>query len=321
MEVIVIPAKGSKTGVWYNCEWCGQLKYMNTYHYNNTKHHFCSNECSIAWRHKIAYEHRPCEICGKDMYLSKKSAQRFCSDKCQNEWQKTRVGFNNPKFEGDLISCDWCDEKYFENAYKIKNQNNHFCSSKCRREWYAKVWSQQPEWKEESRTRAARIIESGIISQTQSKPQLTLNIMLDNMGIKYINEYNVEYYAVDNYLVDYNLFIEVMGDYWHCSPIRYPTIKYQQQREAIRRDKAKHTYITETYDIPILYLWESDINKNPKLCETLIRKFINENGRLQNYNSFNYHLNNDKITLNDNIVLSYSELSKDELQPKLCLAS
>lgn len=145
--------------------------------------------------------------------------------------------------------------------------------------------------------------------------------MLDNMGIKYINEYNVEYYAVDNYLVDYNLFIEVMGDYWHCSPIRYPIIKYQQQREAIRRDKAKHTYITETYNIPILYLWESDINKNPKLCESLIQKFINENGRLQNYNSFNYHLDNDKITLNDNIVLSYSELSKDELQPKLCLAS
>lgn len=145
--------------------------------------------------------------------------------------------------------------------------------------------------------------------------------MLDNMGIKYTNEYNVEYYAVDNYLVDCNLFIEVMGDYWHCSPIRYPIIKYQQQREAIQRDKAKHTYITETYNIPILYLWESDINKNPKLCEALIQKFINENGRLQNYNSFNYHLDNDKITLNDNIVLSYSELSKDELQPKLCLAS
>lgn len=77
MEVIVIPAKGSKTGVWYNCEWCGQLKYMNVYHYNNTKHHFCSNECSIAWHHETAYEHRPCEICGKDMYLSKNQLNDF----------------------------------------------------------------------------------------------------------------------------------------------------------------------------------------------------------------------------------------------------
>lgn len=73
-----MPEKGSKTGVWYNCEWCGQKKYMNTYHYNKMKHHFCSNECSVAWHHSIAYEHRSCEICGKDMYVLKKSPQRFC---------------------------------------------------------------------------------------------------------------------------------------------------------------------------------------------------------------------------------------------------
>lgn len=321
VEVIIIPVKGSKTGIWYNCEWCGQLKYMNAYHYNKTKHHFCSQECSIKFRETDAHEHRACEVCGKDMYLLKKSTQRFCSDKCQNEWQKTRVGFDNPRFEGDKIPCNWCGKEYFENGYNIRTKNHHFCSSKCRREWYAKVWSQQPEWKEKSRERAAKILESGIISQTQSKPQILLNGILDNMDIKYVNEYNVKYYAVDNYLTDYNLFIEVMGDYWHCNPLRYLTIKYQHQREAIRRDKAKHTYIVQEYGIPILYLWESDINTNPELCKALVQKFIAEHGFLKNYNSFNYNLQDGILSLNENIVPSYNELSNEELQPKLCLAS
>ena len=321
MEVITIPAKGSKTGVWYKCEWCGNLKYMNTYHYNKTKHHFCCSECAMAYRHDVAYEHRACEICGKDMYVSKKSPQRFCDDKCQSEWQKTRTGPNNQKFEGKEISCNWCGKKYFENGYKVKNQKHFFCSVQCRQNWYANVWSQQPEWKETSRIRAAKIIESGAISQTQSKPQLILNKILDDMKIKYENEYNVKYYAVDNYLLESNLFIEVMGDYWHCNPIKYSDIKYQRQREAIRRDKAKRTYILEQYHIQILYLWESDLIKNQELCKSLIKEFIDRKGQLVNYNSFNYYLKDNNLYLSDNPILAYNELSKNEINQKLCLVS
>lgn len=316
-----MPEKGSKTGVWYNCEWCGQKKYMNTYHYNKMKHHFCSNECSVAWHHAIAYEHRSCEICGKDMYVLKKSPQRFCGQECQSEWQKTRIGFNNPRFEGKEISCEWCGKKYCESNYNIKTRKHYFCSKKCRQDWYSNVWSQRSEWKEESRIRAARILEDGLISKTNSKPQLILNEMLNEMEISYSNEYNVKYYAVDNYLTDFNLFIEVMGDYWHCNPMKYEFIKYKNQRECVRRDKAKRTYINEHYGIPILYLWESDIVKNPKLCKTIIAEYICNTGVLKNYNSFNYHLENEELYLNKNIILAYNELSKQDVDKKLCLVS
>lgn len=320
-EVIIIPAKGSKKGVWYNCEWCGQLKYTNLHHYNQVKHHFCSQQCSIKFREANSREYRLCEVCGKEMYVLKKSTQRFCSDACQNKWQKARIGFSNPRFKGDEITCDWCNKKFLEDGYSIKTKKNHFCSVKCRREWYAQIWSQSSEWKKMSRERAVKILESGTNPQIQSRPQIALNKLLDDMGVKCINEYSVKYYAVDNYLSDYNLFIEVMGDYWHCNPMCYPIIKYQQQKDAIRRDRAKRTYITKTYNIHILYLWESDINKNQKLCKSLIQMFINRNGQLQNYNSFNYHLDGDVVTLNNDIVLSYSELPKIELKQKLCLVS
>ncbi len=316
-----MPEKGSKTGVWYNCEWCGQKKYMNTYHYNKMKHHFCSNECSIAWHHAIAYEHRSCEICGKDMYVLKKSPQRFCGQECQSKWQKTRVGVLNTRFTGVEISCDYCGKKYYEHPCKIKSQKNFFCSKQCRIDWYANVWSQQPEWREESRKRAVRILESGAISQINSKQQLIVNDILDRIGVKYTNEFGIKYYSIDNHLTDYNLFIEVMGDFWHCNPIRYSNIKYHNQRESIRRDKAKATYVKKYFKIPILYLWETDINKNPDMCKKLIMEFISKNGLLANYNSFNYSLVDGNLMLNENVIAAYSELPAKEVDSKMCLAS
>lgn len=321
MEVITIPAKGSRTGVWYKCDWCGKEKYINTYHYNKVKHHFCSYECANAYRRADAYEHRVCEICKKDMYVSKKSAQRFCSDTCQCEWQKTRKGINNPRFTQIEIVCNWCGKKYYESKYKINAQSHFFCSIQCRQDWYANVWSQQPEWKEKSRVRAVKNIEQGLMASKQSKPQLILNRLLDNRKIRYENEYNIKYYSVDNYLTDYNLFIEVMGDYWHCNPIKYSNIEYEHQRETIRRDKAKRTYIMKKYHTAVLYLWETDLVKNQKLCEALIENFINKNGILINYDSFNYHLENEDLCLNKQIISSYIDLSKDKINQKICLAS
>ena len=152
-------------------------------------------------------------------------------------------------------------------------------------------------------------MESGAISLTNSKPQLIVNDMLDNLGIQYRNEENFKYYAVDNYLVDYNLVIEVMGDFWHCSPFKYSKDKaYAHQLHTISRDKAKHTYILNYHGIEILYLWETDIDKNPDVCERLIVEYVNNAGVLDNYHSFNYHLADDgQLCLNASIIVPYQQ--------------
>lgn len=111
---------------------------------------------------------------------------------------------------------------------------------------------------------------------------------------------------MDNYLTDYNLAIEVMGDYWHCSPLKYTKDNISDMhKKRIRMDKAKHTYILRYFDIEILYLWESDILSNPKLCEGLINEYINKNGVLENYHSFNYHIENGHLSLNDQLIIPY----------------
>ena len=133
------------------------------------------------------------------------------------------------------------------------------------------------------------------------------------MNITYTNEKNLNFYAVDNYLDDYDLIIEVMGDYWHINPLRFSTKINDHQRKRIVVDKSKHTYIKDKFSIDILYLWEMDIINNKELCQKLIQLYVNQKGVLENYHSFNYHLTDSgEIKLNNILILPYQERSINE---------
>lgn len=58
-------------------------------------------------------------------------------------------------------------------------------------------------------------------------------------------------------------------------------------------------------------IWENDINNNINLCEKLILEYIGNNGSLKNYNSFNYHMEDDKLVLNNEIIKAYQELNSN----------
>ena len=55
------------------------------------------------------------------------------------------------------------------------------------------------------------------------------------------NERVIGYWSFDNWLVGTNLLIEVMGDFWHGSPIRYGTYDSlsAQQKNRIMKDRQK----------------------------------------------------------------------------------
>lgn len=246
-------------------------------------------------------------MCGKDFYVSKKSSQKLCSIECQHKWQCGNTGFNNPKFEGGYIKCENCGQEFLVGGYRLRQNQHHFCSTECRRDWYSNVWSQTSEWKDESRKRAATQL-SAAHPLRLTKPQLAVNRILELMEVAYRNEEPFVYYAIDNYLPDSDLAIEVMGDYWHSSPLKYLNHLSPKQRRIVARDKAKRTFIKQYYNIDILYIWETDVLKNPSLCQMLISKYIDSGGVLPNYNSFNYFINNNgQLCLNDNLIYSYQE--------------
>lgn len=134
-----------------------------------------------------------------------------------------------------------------------------------------------------------------------------MNELLDSLGVPYENEKAYKYYAVDNYLPQDNLIIEVMGDYWHGNPIKYQAQLSDRQRRVTYKDRAKCTYIRNTQHINILYIWEHDLLTRIDVCAALVTQYIDSGGVLSDYHSFNYRLDNNFLKLNEKCVTAWQD--------------
>lgn len=297
------------TGCDVECDYCHKLFYRRAYHIdrqtNRNQNKFCSVECEMNYKAEQAREIRVCEVCGNEFECKKKSEQRFCCSDCQNKWQTTVVGEFHPRFTQESIPCTYCGKPFYVKQYKLNSGMHLFCSVDCRRSWFSEIYSQTEEAKELHRKNIIKSFQEGKHSKLETKPQIIVNNILDNNKIIYEREYDLTYYSLDNFLVDSGLMIEVMGDYWHCNPTKFKEPKYDLQKESTRKDKAKHTYIKKYYDVEVLYLWEYDIEHNKEMCEKLILEYIDKNGKLQNYHSFNYVVDNNILNLSKDIIEFY----------------
>ena len=275
-----------------------------------------------------------CDYCGKDMisrpdeYKSKKN--HYCSQSCYWKHKSEIIpkGESNPYYSRIDTTCTNCGKDIKITPYQnnIKNSygdNHNFCSQKCYWEYRSKYYVGDksvsantvftPERLEKMRL---TILENCRNSKRfDSKIQLKINQVLDDMNIRYEREYVIGYFAIDNYLSEYNLMIEVMGDYWHTSPLKYNEDKYminEMQQKGLQHDKQKHTYIKNHRNIEILYLWEYDIDNNIQLCKKLIQSYIDNNGFLMNYHSFNWRLQDNNLIINNEIIRPYQDMKTDE---------
>ena len=117
-----MPAKGQRSGHTCNCENCGKKIYQTNTQYNRAKHHFCSNKYQKEFQHKKLFEMRKCPICGLSFETSKKSKQKFCSLKCQGEWQSQQIGILNPRFTQQKIPCEYCGKEFYTKQYKLRKE-------------------------------------------------------------------------------------------------------------------------------------------------------------------------------------------------------
>ncbi len=310
-----------QNGTNIKCENCGKVFYRRKYHAEKNNNNFCCMECYNEFYSKQAREVRVCEQCGKEYIVLKAHNQRFCSPSCNSKWQSTLLGKDNPKFIQKIIRCDYCDKEFYTMNYRIKKEGKNFCSVKCRQEWFSKIWSQQEEWKEKSRKKIIETLSSGKMSSVETKPQVIVNSILDELKINYQREFPTGHYLIDNYLTDNDLMIEVQGDYWHCSPIKFHDKINSRQSFGIRRDKSKHTYILNKFGINILYLWEYDIIHNLELCKKLILEYVSMRGQLKNYHSFNYIITDDCLNLKSELIKPYQEQEYEIYKNKIIKAS
>lgn len=101
---------------------------------------------------------------------------------------------------------------------------------------------------------------------------------LDKLGYEYETQYKAEsigrYY--DFYIKPANLLIEIDGDYYHSYGLLYEDMSPMQKKNK-RVDKDKNKW-AQTHKIPLIRIWEHDINKTPKevmdMLKTEIPKYI-----------------------------------------------
>lgn len=270
------------------CKNCG--KEFEDYKSNHRM--FCCKECTHEYMRNEANKRklRKCKNCGIE-FSPRLNRTKFCSLECCYEYAREH------SYTKVARVCRWCGKEFYPNHYTRK-----FCSKECGYKWYSE-FKQTEEQKQLQTDKVLNLMSSGRTKKAFTKPHVIIDNLLDSLNINRIDEYNIKYYSIDIYLPDSNLMIEIMGDYWHTNPTtKYKECKSQPQKDTVHRDKRKHTYTANQYGIEILYLWESDIYNKIDLCAKLIDRYITNDGVLEDYNSFNYTINNGELVLQDDIV-------------------
>lgn len=303
----------------FNCDYCGIKHEFTLTKYNRSTNHFCGHKCADKFRTEQAREVRKCEICGKNFGCLKSVSQKMCSIECQGKWQSINLsGENANGYNHDVskvertITCKWCKTPFEVQPYDIDHAK--FCSKKCRQEWFAQEYSQTTEFRENASVRAVKMLEDNMFCQRITGIQSTVNSILDKLNIDNISEKAFGKVAMDNFLTESGLMIENMGTFYHCDYRKYQLITYERHVNRIRMDKTKHSYIRNNHNVEILYLWEEDITNNVDLCEALILFYIQNEGKLDNYHSFNYKYKNNTLHLKDDVIKPYMEWDIDNLK-------
>lgn len=269
-----------------------------------------------------------CKECGKEIITTPGTYKKQKSFACEEHIKHKPNGKNSVFYNRVITNCSCCGKEIevipakFNKTNKFGDSHN-FCSQECywkfRSEYYCgeKGAMYQHEYTKEQKDNLSR----GVVKRlqktdlTNTKIQISINEILDGLNIVYEREYALDFYSCDNFLLDYHLIIEVMGDYWHGNPLKYNVNKYclnAIQSKTILKDKQKRGYIKKHYGYPILNLWEADIKQQPDKCKDIIKLFVQNKGVLKNYNSFNYSYDNNILTLNQNIITPYQDMHSNE---------
>ena len=110
-------------------------------------------------------------------------------------------------------------------------------------------------------------------------PEKLFKVLLKNLGIEFIHQFRIKK-IYDFYLPDFNILIEVDGNWHHCHPILYPVPLHEIQISVKINDKKKNK-VAEENGFKLLRFWEYDIKNN---IDEVKERLIGELGVVGNVN-------------------------------------
>jgi len=100
-------------------------------------------------------------------------------------------------------------------------------------------------------------------NKKKTKLEKKFESILDLLNLKNEFQHEFKHRLFDFYLTDYNILIEVDGDFYHCNPLLFESPMYEVQRLTLNNDRYKNR-ICKNHGITLIRYWEKDINENPE---------------------------------------------------------
>jgi G:T-mismatch repair DNA endonuclease (very short patch repair protein) len=226
----------------------------------------------------------PCGICKKEVGITKIGANFYWKKmacgrnkgliKWSEEAKINRIGENNPMYN----KTPWNKGKNKENNIILKSISERRKGRitpehvKLKQSQSAKKRlihghtgrTHSIEEKNRMRKRTLERIKNGDFAKTNTKPHQELKNILENLQLNYEEEKILSYWSFDFYLTDYDIYIEVDGDYWHSNPKFYPDgPKTKSQKINYSRDISKNNFCNRN-NIKLVRFWENDLIQNKK---------------------------------------------------------
>lgn len=143
-----------------------------------------------------------------------------------------------------------------------------------------KLYEKDPKKYLENKSKAAKASCMSIKRYSKNKIELIVEEELKKLDLHAKYSIILGYKQYDFGLKNEKILIEVMGDYWHGNPKKYPKNKLNSvQLKVIEKDKLKKKF-AESHGFKIYYIWEDDINhKNFKILKKIKNEIQKNNSK------------------------------------------
>lgn len=231
-------------------------------------------------RHKITQQiSRICICCGNDfLILNTQYCKRriFCSASCSNRFKNSGRVHLHRRSELITIKCKYkeCNNNF---QVKYKNRNRKFCSRKCADKGKNNIWRIWRPTKMQKKKSIIKRLETlkknnKLFPNCDTKCELIFESYLKELNINYRKQEIISIWTFDFYLPDFDIYIEVDGDYWHANPKFFTKLNNGQKRR-IARDKSKNSFM-KNKSKKLIRFWENEvldkkqyiINKLQSIC-------------------------------------------------------
>jgi len=256
---------------------------------------FCNQECYFEYlktNSKNVFDKTPqkekareivkCEMCGKEFEKYKKTEKRFCSDECRKKYMATDEYKNKRKSTmlakyGKLSVGNGVSEQKIE-EYRIAREakyrdlceksdldliefiEKHVLLVKCRKCGKTFVTNNL------SYLSYDHIPCKNCSDEYKDyNPSIKIYELLDSLGVKYSKNVRdiIKPYEIDIYLYDFNLGIEVNGNFWHS--------------ELCGKDKEYHirkTRLCAEKGIKLIHIFEDEIAKKFDIVASRLKNLV-----------------------------------------------